>query len=170
MEGYSVAELDAIASTDVRENIPEKEVSRALNSDPFIPIRLPINARDLGKVSGSRIAPNRIFRCGNFGVGEDDPAGIAWVQGNVRRVFDLRTARECLSMPSPEIPGVERVWREREVESTRLRLEEFVEGDGSEGWGIRYLETLLFLKPIYAEVFRHIRDRPNESFMFHCTG
>lgn len=163
-------ELAATAAIDVNDPIPLTTLGPILSAPPFIPTRSLVNIRDLGAVPGSAIPSGRIYRCGTLDNAAQDPEALAWLTSNVKRIFDLRKASEREHYRSPELPGVETVWFDLVEKYPSPKLEEFVEGDGSRAWGKHYLITANVHKPIIRAVLEHVRDRPTEPFLFHCTG
>lgn len=162
--------LAALAATDVREAIPMTTLGPVLTSPPFIPTRSLINIRDLGAVPGSRLPTAHIFRCGTLENAARDPDAIAWLSGHVKRIFDLRKATEREKHPSPEIPGVENVWFEQSQQYPSPKLEDFIEGGGEGPWRKQYMGVVNSYQPTIRAVLEHVRDRPTEPFLFHCTG
>lgn len=166
----SRSELEALASIHVSKPIPSDVLSRALSSPPFVPTRSLINIRDLGAVPGSALPRGRFYRSGALDHAAADPEAIAWLAAHVRRVFDLRKAHERETSPSPAVPGVENVWFEQDGLHTPPALDEFVAGGGSDAWRRQYLMVARVYKPTLRAVLEHVRDRPAEPFLFHCTG
>lgn len=166
----SVTGLDALLRTDVRNAIPADALLPILSAPPFIPTRSLINARDVGAVPGSAVPAGRAYRCGALDLAAQDPAALQWLGANVRRIFDLRQPVERARAPDPEIPGVENVWFDGDGAYPTPSLKEFAKGNGSEAWRGQYLNVALTYRPTYRAVLEHIRDRPTEPFLFHCTG
>ncbi|KAL6889593.1 protein-tyrosine phosphatase-like protein [Trichoderma longibrachiatum] len=164
------AELDALLQTHVSEPIAPEKLFPILSTTPFIPSRTLINARDVGAVPGSKIPPGRVFRCGTLEYAGQDPDTVAWIKGNVRRIFDLRKPVEREHGPDPEIEGVENVWLPGSQEYKTPSLDDFAKGDGSAAWKDQYMAVALTYAPTYKAVLEHIRDRPTEPFLFHCTA
>ncbi|KAH6899967.1 protein-tyrosine phosphatase-like protein [Thelonectria olida] len=163
-------ELEALNAIDISYPIPEPDLSAALSSPPFIPSRSLINIRDLGAVPGSALPARRFFRCGNLSNVAADPDAVAWLSANVKRIFDLRKPDERAKSPSPDIPGVENVWFDQQGAYPNPSLDEFAVGDGRGEWGKQYLIVLDMYAPTIRAVLEHVRDRPSEPFLFHCTA
>ncbi|KAK7424386.1 hypothetical protein QQZ08_008644 [Neonectria magnoliae] len=166
----SRSELEALASTHVSKPIPPDVLRRALASPPFIPTRSLLNIRDLGAVPGSALPRARFYRSGALDHAAADPEAVAWLAAHVRRVFDLRKPHEREADPSPDVPGVETVWFDLIGPHPPPPLDEFVAGGGSDAWRRQYLLVLRVYKPILRAVLEHVRDRPGEPFLFHCTA
>lgn len=166
----SRSHLEALAATDVKDPIPPEQLLPALTSTPFVPTRSLINIRDVGAVPGSALPSGRIFRCGTLDMAARDPEAIAWLSANVKRVFDLRKPSERAKAPSPDVPGVENVWLDQEGEYEAPRLEDFAVGGGERAWQAQYLDIARTYKPTVRAILEHVRDRPAEPFLFHCTG
>src|SRR5687768_3562682 len=105
-------QLEALSKTDVTEPIPPDALLPVITSPPFIPTASMINLRDAGLVPGSKLPQARFYRCGVLSGASKDPAALAWLGSNVKRVFDLRKRDESASNPDPEIEGVENTWFE----------------------------------------------------------
>jgi hypothetical protein len=166
----TTADLDALAAMDVQVAIEPEVLKPVLSAPPFISIPSLINARDIGAVPGSAVPPGRIYRCGVLDIAAKDPEAVAWLAGHVTRIFDIRKAVERETAPDPSIPGVENVWFPTEGQYLEPEVVDFVEGAGSVAWKRQLLSVTDAYKPIFREVLKHIRDRPTEAFLFHCTG
>ena len=166
------SEIEALAATDVRESIPMEKLMPVLSSPPFIASRSLINARDVGLVPGSALPKNRIYRCGALDVAAKDPDAVAWLSTNVKRVFDLRRTIEREAAPDPEIPGVENVWLQgyHGEELPRPDLEQYAAKGGASVWQEQYMAISMIYSPTIKALLEHVRDRPEEPFLFHCTG
>lgn len=166
-----VPDVDAIARTSAKDVIPPEALLPILTSPPFVPSRSLFNLRDVGLVEGSKVPAGRIYRCGALDNAAKDPEAMAWLAANVRRVFDLRKGgAERDTAPDPEIPGVENVWIPGEDNYPMPDLKAFVANEGRDAWKDQYLNVARAYKPMYKAVLEHLRDRPTEPFLFHCTG
>lgn len=166
----SRSELEALSTVDIRHPLPADSVGAALSSPPFIPSASLINVRDLGAIPGSVLPPGRFYRSGNLSRAAADPDALAWLEAHVTRVFDLRKPAERAQSPSPAVPGVENVWREQSGAYPTPGLDAFAVGDGSAEWRAQYLIVLDMYAPTIRAIMEHVRDRPKEPFLFHCTG
>ncbi|KAF4415240.1 Tyrosine- phosphatase [Fusarium acutatum] len=70
-----------------------------------------------------------------------DPEAMAWLTSNVKTVFDLR------SNPA-----------------------DFAVDDGRTAWREQLMAVIAAYKPSIRAVLEHVRDKPNEPFLFHCTA
>ncbi|UNI20673.1 hypothetical protein JDV02_006741 [Purpureocillium takamizusanense] len=169
----TTAELDALAATDVREPIPAAALAPALTSPPFIPTRSLINLRDVGAVPGSAVPAGRFYRSGAMDAAAADPDALAWLAANVRRVFDMRLARERARAPDPAVPGVDNVWYDDSDGGGGYPdpvLADFAVDGGRPAWRAQYLAVAHNYRPVIRAVLEHVRDRPEEPVLFHCTA
>lgn len=166
----SRAEFEALAATDVRDSIPLEPLAAALSSKPFIPTRSLLNIRDLGAVPGSVIRPGRIFRSGMLDSAASDPEAISWLASNIKTVFDLRSKEERAAYPSPKVPGVKFVFCERIAAYPQPVPADFTVDDGSAAWREQLMAVAAAYKPTIRAILQHVRDKPDEPFLFHCTG
>ncbi|KAK4033220.1 tyrosine-protein phosphatase [Parachaetomium inaequale] len=169
-----MAHLLTLTQTDALTPLDPPSLETILSSPPFIPIPSTFNARDLGLLPNSPIRPGLVYRTGGFLSGIS-PEGKAFLAGRlgIRKVFDLRTAREHARQPDPEVDGVEMVWvPPEEVEGgAMVKLEEFVEGSGERGYARMYLDVLRVYKGGIRGVLEQVRDgRGKEAVLFHCNA
>lgn len=165
------AAVDALAATDVRTVIPPEQFLPVLTSAPFIASRSLLNLRDAGAVPGSAIPAGRAYRCGTLEYAARDPEALAWLAAHVRHVYDLRReGAERDGAPDPTIPGVENVWRPARGEYATPTLADFAAAEGVAAWRKQYLNVALAYAPTFAAVLEHVRDRPREPMLFHCSG
>ncbi|KAF4984621.1 hypothetical protein FZEAL_233 [Fusarium zealandicum] len=99
-----------------------------------------------------------------------DPDALAWLAANVKTVFDLRSEHERAAYPSPDVPGVEFVYFEREATYPSPDPADFAVDDGSTAWRGQLLAVAAAYKPTIRAVLQHVRDKPQEPFLFHCTA
>lgn len=165
------ATLDALAATPVREVIAPETFMPIITSSPFIPSRSMLNLRDVGAVPGSSVPAGRFYRCGTLEYASKDPEALAWLAANVRKVFDLRkSGSERDGSLDPVLPGVENVWLPGAGSYPTPNLEDFAKDGGVPAWKTQYLNVALIYRPMLKAVVEHIRDRPREPILFHCTG
>ena len=69
-------EILALASSDIRDAIPEETLLPILSATPFVASRSLINIRDVGAVPGSALAPGLIYRCGALDLAAKDPEAV----------------------------------------------------------------------------------------------
>jgi protein tyrosine/serine phosphatase len=169
MTSTTPASLRVLAETDVREEIPPSALRAALSSAPFIHIEGSFNARALGALPGSAFRPNLAFRSG--ALAGLTPAGAGALRDlGVTRVFDVRSRAEHARQPDPEVPGAEGVWAPTDEEEAAVDVAAFVDGVGERGYEAMYLDVLRVYQPALREILAHVRDRPGEPFLFHCTA
>lgn len=166
-----VPDINAIAATHARDAIPPEALLPILTSAPFVPSRSLFNMRDVGAVEGCPIPAGRIYRCGALDHAAKDPEALAWLGANVKTIFDLRKAGpERDTAPDPVVPGVENVWLPSLGDYPTPDLAAFAENGGRDAWKSQYVSIARVYAPMYKAVLEHIRDRPTEPFLFHCTG
>ena len=147
---------------------------------PFISVPEVHNFRAL---SAPGIRPDFIFRSAELST--ITPAGIAALQAlDIRTIYDLRSRRESAHAANPhplDIPGVERilvpVYPENDVSPAELAQRLLADyGDPSEngcaGFARAYADILATgaATGAFRRLFEHVRDRPREPFLVHCTA
>ncbi|KAK2000174.1 hypothetical protein LX36DRAFT_442580 [Colletotrichum falcatum] len=163
-------QLERLTETDVRDPIPADVLLSALASPPFVPSTLLVNLRDLGSVPGSTIRPGFIYRCGTLEAAARDSTALEWLAAKVTRIFDIRSSRERERHVDPEVEGVTNTWFDSTVFDDQRVLEEFVEAGGALGVRKEYLKILDIYQPTIRIILEHVRDKPGEHFLFHCTA
>lgn len=163
-------QLDALLDTDISEAIPPQTYGPVLTSSPFIPTKSLLNLRDPGAVPGSKLAPCRIYRSGALQGANEDPEAREWLAASVKRVFDLRKVKEREENPDPEILGVENVWVPSEKTYPDPDVTSFAEEGGRTAWKKQFMAIVDVYRPMFRLVLEHVRDRPQEPILFHCTG
>lgn len=166
----SVADLDAIADTDFRIPLTPDVLRPALASPPFIQTRTIANLRDLGALPGSRLIETRFYRSGSLESATKDAHALAWLASHVRRVFDLRLESERKNALDPNVAGMDKIWHEVEQGYEVPSLDEFALDGGVEAWKKEYMNCAMAYRPTIRAVLEHVRDRPREPILFHCTG
>ncbi|KAH8671372.1 protein-tyrosine phosphatase-like protein [Xylariales sp. PMI_506] len=166
----NIADLHKLTLVDVAQEIPKEQYGPVLMSPPFVYIDGTFNSRDLGLVPNSPIRPGLVYRSGAISHLTD--SGKALVSGKlgIKRVFDLRSPEERERGPDPEIPGVENTWVNSSKPDSQIDLAKFVSGGGEEGYEDMYLEVIDIYQPSWKLVLEHIRDRPQEPVLVHCTA
>lgn len=168
----SKEDLAALSETDIRSPIPSSLLLPAISSAPFIPLPGTFNTRDLGLVPSSTVRSSFIYRSGalsRLGSAPDGPRILAADLG-VRHIFDLRSEQEHDADPDPEVPGVTNSWLPTADKDARLDLADFIDGEGQSGYVKMYLDVLSVYQAPFKAVLEHIRDRPKEPLLFHCTA
>ncbi|KAI0594651.1 protein-tyrosine phosphatase-like protein [Biscogniauxia sp. FL1348] len=159
-----------LAETDVMTEIPKEAYGPVLYSPPFIFLDGTFNTRDLGLVPGSPLRANFVYRSGALGLLTDNGRATLTGKLGIRRVFDLRSPEERAKMPDPELEGVENTWIESIRPESSPALASFVEGGGENGYRDMYLEAIEVHRHSWKAILEHIRDRPQEPFLVHCTA
>ncbi|RGP65357.1 hypothetical protein FLONG3_9253 [Fusarium longipes] len=167
---FSRAELEVLSATHARDPISLEPLATALSSKPFIPTHSLLNIRDLGAVPGSSIRTGTIFRSGMLDAAAHDPDAISWLASNVKTVFDLRSKEERAAYPSPKVPGVKFVFHERISAYPNPTPADFAVGDGSAAWREQLMAVVAAYEPAIRAILEHVRDKPGEQFLFHCTA
>ncbi|KAI1177167.1 protein-tyrosine phosphatase-like protein [Nemania sp. FL0916] len=166
----SKADLLRLAGTDVRSPLSPEEYGPVLSSAPFISVPGTFNTRDLGLVPDSRIRTGYAFRSGALaGLTDDGKTALASNLG-VKRVFDLRSPEERAQMPDPAIAGIENTWIQSKRPDSRPDLNAFVADGGEKGYEAMYLEIVDVYAESWKAVLEHVRDRPGDPFLVHCTA
>ncbi|KAE9570742.1 Tyrosine-protein phosphatase [Colletotrichum fructicola] len=165
---YSPAQLLEHAQTDVRLPVAEPLLSAILSRPPFINVAGTFNTRDAGLVPGSPIRQGYVFRSGALenleDIGKEQIAG----QLGIKRIFDLRTSYEREKYPEPDVPGVNITWIPNSYSNT-VDINDYVNGGGEEGYCKMYMDIMETYAPTMKTVLEHVRDRPQEPFLFHCA-
>lgn len=158
-----------VLNTDIRTPIPPAIVSQIISLPPFVVVPGVSNFRDLSHGPGLR--RGFAYRSGNLSDITDEGKAILVEDLGITTVFDLRNQNEIEQAPSPEIHGIETVWLPCGAKSASLSLRDFAGIDQSIiGFVRMYTGILESSAPAFARVFGHIRDYPNSSFVFNCTG
>ncbi|KAH8170532.1 tyrosine phosphatase family protein [Sarocladium implicatum] len=163
-------EMDDLCNIDILTPIPSEAYLPIITSPPFIPSKSLINIRDSGRVPGSTLPPARFYRCGTLQLAAADPDALAWISTNVKRIFDLRKPDERAKNPDPDVEGVENVWIEGRGVYPEPELKDFVEDGGVPGWKKGLMSVVDVYAPTFRAVLEHVRDRPTEPILFHCTA
>lgn len=152
-----------------------------LPSPPFHHIGGINNLRDVG---GYAISPTCSVRRGfiyrSAHLCEPTPIGARDVVDKlgIKAIYDFRSDPEDLRSPSCDIPGTERkhvpVFRDQDAspDSLALRYSNYASVDGPAGFARAYREILRGAAQTgaYRTVFEHIRDRPWDPLLFHCSA
>ena len=162
-------ELLEVLNTDIRNPIPPATVSKIISQPPFITVPGVSNLRDLSH--GPNLRRGYIYRSGNLSDITDDGKAILAEDLGITTIFDLRSQSERERAPSPEIAGVETIWMPYGSRPATLNLQDFAGEDrGATGFVKMYMGILEAAAPAFGQVFAHIRDRPNDPFVFNCSG
>ncbi|CAN6613480.1 hypothetical protein TRVA0_005S02674 [Trichomonascus vanleenenianus] len=139
------------------------------------------NFRDLGNYStksGALVRPGIVYRCGN-------PAEVtakgkqAMCELGIATIFDLRSIQERASSGVVSIDGIETRWspvfRNHDMSPAGLAKRAITYAGGgniAKGFAKAYTEILDngAKKGSFAEIMEHIRDRPDDALVIHCTA
>ncbi|KAJ7490253.1 protein-tyrosine phosphatase-like protein [Mycena galericulata] len=148
-----------------------------LSRPPFVTISGVINVRDLGELP-SQIYPNLVtkprflYRSAELsGVTQEGKAQLREL--GIAQVFDLRsdTEIEKYNTPLPDIEGVAiqhvPVFKKDDYspEMMAKRYQLYASGKTE-----LYSQILDHGGRAFGAILRHVRDRPNEGLLFHCTA
>ncbi|OGM44368.1 hypothetical protein ABOM_006774 [Aspergillus bombycis] len=159
--------LQEILATDIQIEIPPETVTAITSQSPFITIPGLFNIRD---ISSGSLRAGYAYRSGALSRVSDE-GKIALREVGITTIFDLRRPDERTKSPSPVIEGVETVWEPYTREPDPTNPLDFKEEDqGVSGFLNMFTCIIEISTPIFRKVFLHIRDRPQEPFLFHCTA
>ncbi|KAA1469502.1 hypothetical protein DENSPDRAFT_835137 [Dentipellis sp. KUC8613] len=154
---------------------------RLLTSAPFVTVDGVINIRDVGGYptaldSTTIVKTGILYRSGEptrlTAKGSEQLRALG-----IRKVFDLRSEAEIkkYKSPTPEIEGVEfvriPVSQDEAYDPVSLakRLDDF-SANTAQAFAKLYDGILDHGGPAFGTIFRHIKDRPDEPCLIHCTG
>ncbi|KAJ5093807.1 hypothetical protein N7456_009668 [Penicillium angulare] len=161
--------INDVLNTDIRTPIPESIVSKILSLPPFVVVPGVSNLRDLSRENELR--PGYVYRSGNLSDVSPEGKSILATDLGITTIFDLRNQGERERAPSPEIDGIETIWMPYGDRPATLNLRDFAKDDqAAPGFVAMYMGILNAAKPIFTEVFAHIRDEPNDPFIYHCSA
>ncbi|KAI0015997.1 protein-tyrosine phosphatase-like protein [Xylariomycetidae sp. FL0641] len=170
MADVDVAELRRLAETDVSKEIPPEQYGPVLTSPPFVFVDGTFNFRDLGLLPESPLRSNYAFRSGALAGLTDNGKAVINGKLGIRRIFDLRSPEERTRMPDPEMEGIENTWIQSLRPDSKPDLDMFVAGEGEQGYEKMYLEVIDVYQESWKTILEHVRDRPQDPFLFHCTA
>ena len=166
-----------------------------LPSPPFIPVEGVPNFRELGGYAGSgsnggttSLRRNYLFRCATLA--QITPAGTTTLTQhlNIHTLYDLRSQPEinsALKSAGPgglDIPGVTRhfvpVYKDEDYSPEALgrkyAMYTAADEDPAHGYSAgfvrAYRDIAQHAGPAYRKILEHVRDRPAEPLVFHCTA
>ncbi|KAA8917173.1 hypothetical protein TRICI_000676 [Trichomonascus ciferrii] len=135
------------------------------------------NFRDFGGFAtrdGDFVRPGLLYRSANTSkVSEQGKKDLQDL--NVRVIFDLRSEQELKRVGSAkDIPGCEVRWipifKDQDLSPAKLAERNSHFFDPIEGFQNAYRELLDKAGHSYRNIMLHIRDRPNDGFVVHCTA
>lgn len=167
---HETDQIREVLNTDIRTPIPQPLVTRITSLPPFIPIQGVSNFRDLSH-DDNKLRPGFVYRSGNlsdiWGAGKS----IIATELGITTIFDLRNEGERQKAPPPSITGVETIWLPYGARPATLNLRDFAgEDKGAAGFVKMYFGILEAAAPCFTEIFKHIRDNPDDPFIVHCSG
>ncbi|KAJ6127015.1 hypothetical protein N7523_002627 [Penicillium sp. IBT 18751x] len=158
-----------VLNTDIRTPIPDAIVSKIISRPPFVNVPGVSNIRDLSHENNLR--PGYIYRSGNMADILDAGKTLLVDELKITTIFDLRNQGERERAPSPEIEGIKTIWMPYGARPASLNLKDFAgEDQGDTGFVKMYTGILEAASPAFTEIFKHIRDKPNDPFIFHCSA
>ncbi|KAF7594138.1 hypothetical protein BBP40_009987 [Aspergillus hancockii] len=168
-------ELQRVVRTDIQTELDPTLVSRITSQAPFVSVPGICNLRDISNASffgfASTIRPGIAYRSGMLPTTVSTEAHVNLVQTlGITTIFDLRGPIERIKAPSPDIEGIENVWLPYAFEAPPPNFADFVGSDSAASFAKTYQNILNTHVPIFKRVFEHIRDRPRDPFLFHCSG
>lgn len=171
----SQKDLQRLLQIDIRTEIASDLIAPIISKPPFISIPGLFNLRDLStdhhpaSIFPVVLRPGIIYRSGVLPTAPSPETQKALVEKlGITTIFDLRRSSERTKTPSPEIDGIETVWLPYTFEPPRPVEHEDVEPVVGVVRSYRmYLDSHA---PVFRKVFEHIRDRPGDPFLFHCSG
>ncbi|KAF8663464.1 hypothetical protein AX16_001034 [Volvariella volvacea WC 439] len=156
-------------------------VADVLSRPPFVTIAGVINVRDLGTYPsithpGKVTRPKLLFRSAELSAITEEGKNQLRSLG-IKRVFDLRSDTEIqkYNSPLPQIEGVEvthvPVFKKEDYspEMMAKRYQLYASGK-TEAFMELYSQILDHAGKAFGIAFRHMRDKPDEGIIFHCTA
>jgi protein tyrosine/serine phosphatase len=163
-------DLLKLAETDVAQEIAKDQFGPVITNPPFVFVDGTFNTRDLGLIPDSPLRAGFVYRSGAISQVTDNGKAVIAGKLGIKRVFDLRSPEERTRGPDPEIQDVENTWIESSRPDSTVNLSKFVTGVGEEGYEDMYLEVIDIYQPAWKAILEHVRDRPSDPFLIHCTG
>ncbi|KAI5993629.1 protein-tyrosine phosphatase-like protein [Pisolithus albus] len=167
-------------SDDGLEPLDPAYVSEVISNPPFVPISGVSNVRDLGSypatTSNVITKPGYMFRAAE--VSNITKEGAEKMRAlRITTVFDLRSDPEMKKYSTP-IPTIEEVNiirvpvfknEDYSPESMAKKFELYAKGT-TEAFIQLYSQILDHGGKAFGTILRHVRDKPNSPFLFHCTA
>ncbi|KAI6127421.1 protein-tyrosine phosphatase-like protein [Pisolithus croceorrhizus] len=155
-------------------------VAEVISNPPFVPIPGVSNVRDLGSypttMSNVITKPGYMFRAAE--VSNITKEGVEKMRAlRITTVFDLRSDPEMKKYSTP-IPTIEEVHiirtpvfknEDYSPESMAKKFELYARGT-TEAFIQLYSQILDHGGKAFGTILRHVRDKPNSPFLFHCTA
>lgn len=161
--------VEDVLNTDLTTPIPDSIRSKIISLPPFITIPGVSNFRALSHAN--KLRPGFVYRAGTLSGISEEGKGILVNDLGISTIFDLRNSSERERAPSPEIPGAVTVWMPYGCRPASINLRDFAKEDyGITGFVKMYTGILDASQPSLHQIFIHIRDEPNDPFVYHCSG
>jgi protein tyrosine/serine phosphatase len=156
-------------NADIKTPIPESIVSKIISLPPFITVSGVSNFRDLSYENN--LCPGYVYRSANLSDITEEGKVMFTADLGITTIFDLRNESERTKAPPPQIEGIDTIWMPYGTRPASLNLRDFAgEDKGANGFVKMYTGILEACAPAFAQVFKHIRDQPDDPFVFHCSG
>ncbi|TFY78009.1 hypothetical protein EWM64_g6003 [Hericium alpestre] len=162
------------------EDLDPKYVAQIISGPPFVTIPGVHNVRDLGSyrtaIPGQVTRPGYMFRSGEISSITDEGESQRYAIMAFSTSMQLITAEMLkYSTPIPSISGVNIVhapifkMKDYSPQMMARRFELYASGK-IQAFMQLYSEILDAAGPAFGTIFRHVRDKPKENFLFHCTA
>ncbi|KOS46326.1 hypothetical protein ACN38_g2717 [Penicillium nordicum] len=167
---HETDQIREVLNTDIRTPIPQALVARITSLPPFIPIQGVTNFRDVSH-NNNKLRPGFVYRSGNLSDIWGPGKSFIATQLGITTIFDLRNEGERQKAPAPSITGVKTIWLPYGARPATLNLRDFAGPDrGAAGFVKMYFGILEAAAPSFTEIFKHIRDNPDDPFIVHCSA
>ncbi|KAI0034125.1 protein-tyrosine phosphatase-like protein [Vararia minispora EC-137] len=153
-------------------------VAQTLSNPPFVSIAGVYNVRDIGSLplfSDTSLVTRPRFAYRSAEVSGIQQIGMEQIKGlGITTVYDLRSEAEMskYNTPVPTIPGVQilhtPVFSQKDYSPTNMarRFQMYASGK-IEAFMKLYSEILDAGGEAFGTILRHVRDKPDEGFLFH---
>ncbi|CAI7565458.1 unnamed protein product [Penicillium crustosum] len=167
---HETDQIREVLNTDIRTPIPQALVTQITSMPPFIPLQGVTNFRDVSH-DGNMLRPGFFYRSGNLSDIWGPGKSVIATELGITTIFDLRNEGERQKAPAPSITGVETIWLPYGDRPATLNLRDFAGPDrGAAGFVKMYFGILEAAAPCFTEIFKHIRDKPDDPFIVHCSA
>ncbi|KPI37822.1 Tyrosine-protein phosphatase [Cyphellophora attinorum] len=159
-------ELNNILSTHLFEPLAPNTVNATLSRQPFISTPSIVNARQLPLP----IRKGYAYRSGSLeNITDNDKQAL--LDLGIKTIFDLRSLKETSSNPEPEIKGVKVLWvPSTDDNETTAAVQQQRQDPKNFTFLNMYMDLLSTHRDAYRSVLEHVRDHPDDPFLFHCTA
>jgi protein tyrosine/serine phosphatase len=146
----------------------------------FVEVKGVNNFRDFGgyktdpRVAGVQyMRHGLLYRAANLArINEEGMATMRRL--GIKTVFDFRSDPEVSSMGLAVIPGIEvcrnPVFRDKDLSPEAMAARHSNYYDPMKGFHLAYREILAKASESFRNVFLHLRDRPGDAIVVHCTA